>query len=98
MTWLDATRGAKIARLVGIGLGRRDAKRTLLLAEASEPQPAPYSPLVGGRAHPDRLTVHRVDGEERFVCGTTRGRAYFKVEAQNVRDEDLEPCKRCYGL
>lgn len=98
MTWLSKPRGEKLHLLGVLGLRPRDAKHTLLLAEAAEPRPVPHNPLVGGYAHPERLTAHRVDEDDTFLCGTRRSRAYFRITPKKVKENDLEPCKRCFGL
>lgn len=87
----------KLSLLNWLGLNQADAKRTLMLAEAAEPQPVPYSPLVGGYAHPESLVVHRKGEDGSFVCGTPMRAACFSVSASDVkRIEGLRGCERCY--
>lgn len=100
MSWLDQPHPCCIQTLTELGLRRRDAERTVLLARTARPQPVPYSPLVGGYAHPESLVVHRKSEDEQhgFDCGTPMATACFEVEASDVKRIDgLRACERCYG-
>lgn len=102
MNWLDFPRGEKLYLLDLIGLRKRDAKRTLLLAEAAQPQPAPYSPLVGGILNPNSMVAHKRDGDDRAGCGATwnwGGRPEEITPGTLARMGDhIEPCRRCFNI